>query len=77
MPYGFDWDEVAAHGLTTGDAEAAFFASDAFGAPGKRGRYLVYGTVNGRFLCVVFTFSGETTIRVTTAYPTNPRRIKR
>jgi len=82
MAYGFEWDEVntakvAAHGLTPDHCEAVFFAHDRFGAPGQKGRNLVYGTVAGRFSCVVWTLSGETTIRVTTAYQLNPRRIRR
>lgn len=82
MTFGFEWDKVntakvAAHGLAIDEVELVFFADDRFGAPGKKGRSLVYGTVGGRFICVVWTLSGERTIRVTTAYPLNPRRIKR
>lgn len=82
MAFGFEWDEVntakvAAHGLTVAEVELVFFAEDRFGAVGKKGRSIVYGTVDARFICVVWTISAERTIRVTTAYPVNPRRIKR
>jgi uncharacterized DUF497 family protein len=84
MTFGFEWDDVnrakvAAHGLAPEDCEQVFEADDLFAEVGNKPlRYVAYGTIEGpRFVAVVFTQTGEATIRVVTAYRVNPRRIKR
>lgn len=82
MTFGFEWDEVntakvLAHGVSLDEAELVLFADDAFSMPARQGRMKVYGTVNGKFLCVLVSQTAEDMIRVTTAYRVNPKRIKR
>ena len=64
---------VAAHGLSTGEVEAAFGAPDAAAMGTERpGRWIVEGTVNGRLVRVVYALTGPEEV-----YPITAHRIRR
>ena len=76
----FVWTErntrkIEAHGLTRETVEATFAAADASGGDDRTiGRFILEGTVTGRFLRVIYAASSPNEVFVITAYRVSPRR---